>query len=80
MTTALRRIEQGNLSSAKGVGGGVFESRIDFGPGYRVYFGSDGDTVIILLGGGTKKRQQSDIETARGLWREYSRRKRQETG
>ena len=40
----------------------------------------DGDTVIILLGGGTKKRQQSDIETARGLWREYSRRKRQETG
>ena len=42
--------------------------------------GRDGDAVIILLGGGTKKRQQSDIETARDLWREYSRRKRQETG
>ncbi len=46
---------------------------------YRVYFGKDGDTLIILLGGGTKKRQQRDIEAARALWREYKRRKRQET-
>ncbi len=50
-----------------------------FGPGYRVYFGKDGDTLIILLGGGTKKRQQKDIETAQDLWREYKQRKRQET-
>ncbi len=72
-------MEQGNLSGAKGVGAGVSEYRIDFGPGYRVYFGKDGDTLIILLGGGTKKRQQKDIETAQDLWREYKQRKRQET-
>ena len=45
VTTALRRLELGNFSNVKGVGGGVFEYRIDFGPGYRVYFGKDGDTV-----------------------------------
>ena len=66
----------GNLSNAKGVGGGVLEYRIDFGPGYRIYFGQDGDALIILLGGGTKVRQQRDIEGAVALWREYRRRKR----
>ena len=79
VATALARMEQGNLSNAKGVGAGVSEYRIDFGPGYRVYFGKDGDTLIILLGGGTKKRQQRDIEVAQDLWREYKQRKRQET-
>src|SRR5205823_3102542 len=54
ITTAIRRLEQGNFSSVKGVGAGVFECRIDFGPGYRVYFGKDGEAVVILLGGGTK--------------------------
>ncbi len=79
VVTALVRMEQGNLSSAKNVGAGVSEYRIDFGPGYRVYFGRDGDTLVILLGGGTKKRQQKDIEAAQDLWREYKQRKRQET-
>ena len=79
VTTALVRMEQGNLSNAKGVGAGVFEHRIDFGPGYRVYFGKDGDALIILLGGGTKKRQQRDIETAQDFCQEYRRRKRRET-
>ena len=79
VTTALVRMEQGNLSNAKGVGAGVFEHRIDFGPGYRVYFGKDGDALIILLGGGTKKRQQRDIETAQDFWQKYRRRKRRET-
>lgn len=79
VATALARMEQGNLSNAKSVGGGVSEYRIDFGPGYRVYFAKDGDTLIILLGGGTKKRQQKDIEAAQDLWREYKQRKRQET-
>ena len=74
----LVRMEQGNLSNAKGVGGGVLECRIDFGPGYRVYFGKEGDTLIVLLGGGTKRFQQQDIETARELWREYKRRKQRE--
>ena len=75
---ALYRIEIGNLSNAKGVGGGVFEYRIDFGPGYRIYFGRDGRALVILLGGGTKARQQRDIEDARSRWREYRLRKRQE--
>jgi len=78
IVTALVRMEQGNLTNTKGVGAGVFECRIDFGPGYRVYFGKDGDTLIILLGGGIKKRQQKDIEDARKIWKEYKRRKRQE--
>ena len=79
VATALVRIEQGNISSVKSVGSGVFECRIDFGPGYRVYFGKDGEMLIVLLGGGTKTRQQQDIETARVLWREYKRRRRSET-
>src|SRR5476649_1957199 len=65
VTTALTRLTLGNFSNVKGVGAGVFECRIDFGPGYRVYFGKDGERLVILLGGGTKKRQQIDIETAR---------------
>ena len=52
---AITRMAQGNLSNAKSVGGGIQEYRIDFGPGYRIYFGRDGDRLVILLGGGTKK-------------------------
>ena len=77
VTAALDRMGRGILSNAKGVGSGVLEYRIDSGPGYRIYFGRDGKTLIVLLGGGTKRRQQADIETARGLWRDY-RRRRQE--
>lgn len=69
----------GNFSNVKGVGAGVFEYRIDFGPGYRVYFGKDGDTVVILLAGGTKKRQDKDIADARERWTDYKKRKSQET-
>jgi putative addiction module killer protein len=75
VTIALIRLGQGNLSNAKSVGGGLQEYRIDFGPGYRVYFGRDGDTLIILLGGGTKKRQHQDIATAQARWADYKRRK-----
>jgi putative addiction module killer protein len=64
-------MEQGNLASAKSVGEGVLEYRIDFGPGYRVYFGTDGKTMVILLAGGTKQRQQRDIEAARKRWANY---------
>lgn len=78
VATALVRLEHGNLSGVKGVGAGVFEHRIEFGPGYRIYFGKDGDALVILLGGGTKRRQRQDIETARSHWRAYKRRKRQE--
>ena len=78
VATALVRMERGNLSNTKGVGGGVFECRINFGPGYRVYFGKDGDALIILLGGGTKNRQQNYINATRDLWREYRRRRHEE--
>ena len=76
VTTAIARIEQGNLSKIKSVGEGVLEYKIDFGPGYRVYFGRDGEMLIILLTGGTKKRQQRDIEAAKTYWREYKQGKR----
>ena len=76
VAAALTRLEQGNLSNVKSVGGGVLEYRIDFGPGYRVYFGRDGDVLVVLLTGGTKKRQQRDIERAAGYWASYKRRKR----
>ena len=78
VATALVRLGQGNFSGVKGVGAGVFENRIDFGPGYRIYFGKDGDALVILLGGGTKKRQRRDVEAARSYWRDYKRRKRRE--
>lgn len=77
ISIALGRLEHGNFSSTKGVGEGVFESRLDFGPGYRVYFGREGESIVILLGGGTKKHQQADIERARELWHEYKQRKRE---
>jgi putative addiction module killer protein len=67
----------GNFSNVKGVGAGVFECRINFGPGYRVYFGTDGEEIVILLGGGTKQRQQNDIQLALGRWEDYKQRKRQ---
>ena len=76
--TSLVRMEQGNFSNVKGVGSGIFEYRMDFGPGYRIYFGKDGDEWVILLAGGTKRRQQKDIETARKLWGEYKKRKTRE--
>jgi putative addiction module killer protein len=76
VTTAIARMEQGNLSNAKSVGEGVLEYRIDIGPGYRVYFGRDGATLVILLTGGTKKRQQKDIEAAHGYWTDYKQRRR----
>lgn len=75
VSVALARVEQANLSNVKPVGEGVLEYRIDWGPGYRVYFGRDGDELVILLTGGTKKRQQRDIETAKVLWADYKRRR-----
>ena len=78
VTIALARMEQGNLSKVKGVGSGVFEYKIDFGPGFRIYFGKDGDRLIILIGGGTKKRQQEDVLAAQECWAAYKRRKKQE--
>jgi putative addiction module killer protein len=71
VTRAIARLEQGNFSNIKGVGEGVLEYKIDFGPGYRVYFGRDGEAIVILLKGGTKKRQQRDVAAAQDHWRNY---------
>jgi putative addiction module killer protein len=74
---SLQRLRQGNHSNVKGVGSGVLEYRVDFGPGYRIYFGKDGERLVVLLAGGTKKRQQRDIEAAHTRWDEYKRRKKE---
>lgn len=74
VATATVRLEMGNTSRVKWVGT-IAEYRIDWGPGYRIYLGRDGDALIVLLGGGTKKRQQNDIERAKALWTEYKTRK-----
>lgn len=76
IAVALTRLELGNFSNVKSVGEGVLEYRLDFGPGYRIYFGRDNDTVIILLIGGTKQRQQNDIQSAKHYWNDYKKRKR----
>ncbi len=78
VVTAVLRVEQGNFAAAKSVGSGVSELRLDFGPGYRIYFGRDGERLVVLLGGGSKKRQQADIAAAHALWIEYKKRKREE--
>ena len=78
ITVVLSRLGQGNLSNVNGVGDGVLEYRQDAGPGYRVYFGRDGEVLVILLAGGTKRRQQQDIESAHSRWTDYKRRKRLE--
>jgi len=76
VTTAIARIEAGNLGDVKPVGQGVSERRITFGPGYRLYFGQDGKKLVVLLTGGTKKRQSKDIEQAQVFWADYKRRKK----
>ncbi|WP_341534755.1 type II toxin-antitoxin system RelE/ParE family toxin [Candidatus Thiosymbion oneisti] len=68
-------IETGNPGDVEPVGEGVAERRINYGPGYRVYFGQDGRQLVILLVGGTKKRQQRDIVQAKAYWRNYKKRK-----
>lgn len=75
VTTALERLAQGNTSSLKPLGDGVSEYRLDWGPGYRIYLGQDGDTLVILLGGGTKQGQNADIQLAKEAWHEYKQRK-----
>ena len=70
----LDRVNLGNLGDYKSVGGGVYELRIDYGSGYRIYFGQIGITIILLLCGGDKKTQAKDIEIAQKYWQDYRRR------
>lgn len=73
---AIVRMEQGNLGDAKSVGDGVLERRLHSGPGYRLYFGRDGEELVLLLVGGTKRGQNRDIAAAQKLWREYKQKKK----
>ncbi|MGH8683366.1 MAG: type II toxin-antitoxin system RelE/ParE family toxin [Burkholderiales bacterium] len=72
----LERLAVGNFGDSKALRDGVSELRIDWGPAYRVYFGRDGATVIVLLCGGDKRKQDRDIERAVELWQEYGNRKK----
>ena len=74
VVTAIARLTMGNTSNVKWLGA-IAEYRIDWGPGYRIYLGRDGETLIVLLGGGTKKNQDADIALARMLWSEYKSRR-----
>jgi putative addiction module killer protein len=75
VAAALYQLAAGNRSNVKGVGSGVLERKVDFGPGYRIYFAKDGDSLVILLGGSRKQRQQHAIATAQERWAAYRRRK-----
>jgi putative addiction module killer protein len=70
VTTARGRLELGLISSVKWFGG-IGEYRIDWGPGYRIYLAQDGESLIVLFGGGTKQGQRADIAQARALYDEY---------
>src|SRR5258708_3095248 len=75
VTVALSRVADGNTSNVASIGAGAAELKIDRGPGYRIYFGWDGRTLVVLLGGGTKRRQPRDIAAALVAWRAYKARK-----
>lgn len=70
----LDRVRLGNLGDCRPVGEGVHELRVDYGPGYRVYFGQSGGTIVVLLCGGDKRAQEQDIKQAKAYWDEYRRR------
>jgi len=76
VVVALAQLGRGNFSNVKSVGASVHELKVAHGPGYRIYFGKEGNTMIILLGGGTKKRQRADIKAAKHRWVDYKTRKR----
>jgi len=78
--TRIDRVSLGNFGDARSVGGGVHELKIDFGPGYRIYFGQDGMVLVVLLCGGDKNTQQSDIRSAKSLWEQYRQEKKHADG
>ncbi|QDU82459.1 hypothetical protein Pla110_42160 [Polystyrenella longa] len=68
-------MELGNLGDQKSVGGGVWERRLNFEKGYRIYYAKDGEDLVLLLCGGPKSRQHSDIEEAKRYWKDFKQRK-----
>jgi putative addiction module killer protein len=77
VNTSVEQMRAGNFGDHKSVGGGVFERRVHFEKGYRVYYARDGEELVLLFCGGTKTRQQSDIDKAKKYWSDYKRRKKQ---
>lgn len=75
VTIAIARLADGNASRVEPIGEGAAELKIDRGPGYRISFGWDGKALVVLLGGGTKRRQRADIAAALSRWRDYKARK-----
>lgn len=67
----INRVRLGNFGDCRSLGEGIFEFRIDYGPGYRIYFGQEGQELVILLCGGDKSSQRRDIETAKTCWADY---------
>lgn len=74
MLTRIQRMRAGNFGDCKPVGSGVWELRIDYGPGYRVYYALAGQQLILLLQGGDKRKQQADIDSAVACWQDWNRR------
>jgi putative addiction module killer protein len=70
ITNHADRMESGNFGNVKSVGDGVFEKKIDYGPGYRLYYCQTGETIILLLCGGDKSNQQADINQAKEIRKE----------
>ena len=64
----IARLEVGNFGDSRAVGGGIQELRVHYGPGYRVYFALHGNSIVLLLGGGLKRTQKWDIESAKRRW------------
>ena len=77
VTSATTRMELGNFGDHKSVGGGVWERRINFEKGNRIYYAKDGEDLVLLFCGGTKSRQQADIDEAKEYWNDYKHRKAQ---
>jgi putative addiction module killer protein len=75
ITMALYRLSLSHIANLKSLGNGIWEYKIDFGPGYRIYFAKDGSELIILLGGGSKKHQSKDIELSKQRWQDYKHRR-----
>ncbi len=71
ITARLDRLVQGNLGNYRSVGEGVCEFKVDYGPGYRIYFGQVGSRIVLLLCGGDKSTQEKDIRTAIEYWKDY---------
>ena len=72
----LTQVEGGNLGDFKSVGNGVLEMRINYGPGYRLYFAKDGESIVLLLIGGEKSTQDQDIIKAKNIWQGFKNEKK----